>query len=219
MMADPSSCFEHFQQALVFICSSSWPKIHIVEEQKAFQIQHGEKYIQLKNYADQLEAELRETKTKMQVLTTSNDELREAYKEKSRKCRNWEKMCKSLKSQPSIRGQGSPTRSTMGGMGMQQQDDNNITIPTTQFTRPSMRPMARSYGVDGSSSSMRNPMGNMGRAESPRTIQRPNEEFLVLLFNHWEVKERGLYDRKLRQRYNKLLNELGFFLRGRLLSL
>jgi hypothetical protein len=47
------------------------------EEQKAFQVQHGEKYIQLKNYTDQLEAELRETKAKMQALTTSNDELRE----------------------------------------------------------------------------------------------------------------------------------------------
>lgn len=47
------------------------------EEQKAFQIQHGEKYIQLKNYTDQLEAELRETKSKMQALTNSNDELRE----------------------------------------------------------------------------------------------------------------------------------------------
>ncbi|KAG7396813.1 hypothetical protein PHYBOEH_001673 [Phytophthora boehmeriae] len=47
------------------------------DEQKAYQIQHGEKYIQLKNYTDQLEAELRETKAKMQTLTASNDELRE----------------------------------------------------------------------------------------------------------------------------------------------
>lgn len=47
------------------------------DEQKAFQAQHGEKYIQLKAYADQLEVELSETKSKMQAITTSNDELRE----------------------------------------------------------------------------------------------------------------------------------------------
>ena len=47
------------------------------EEQRTFQVQHGEKYIQLKTYTDQLEAELRETKSKMQALTGSNDELRE----------------------------------------------------------------------------------------------------------------------------------------------
>lgn len=47
------------------------------EEQNAFQMQHGEKYIQLKNYTDQLEAELREIKPKLQTLTTSNEELRE----------------------------------------------------------------------------------------------------------------------------------------------
>lgn len=40
-------------------------------------MQHGEKYIQLKNYTDQLEAELREIKPKLQTLTTSNEELRE----------------------------------------------------------------------------------------------------------------------------------------------
>lgn len=48
-----------------------------MEEHKAFQSQHGEKYIQLKSYTDQIEAELREVKAKMQNLTTSNDELRE----------------------------------------------------------------------------------------------------------------------------------------------
>jgi hypothetical protein len=48
-----------------------------VEEQKAFQAQHGEKYIQLKNYADQLEAELRDSKSKVQSLSSSNEELRE----------------------------------------------------------------------------------------------------------------------------------------------
>lgn len=48
-----------------------------MEEQKTFQSQHGEKYIQLKTYTDQIEAELREVKAKMQNLTTSNDELRE----------------------------------------------------------------------------------------------------------------------------------------------
>ncbi|EGZ26231.1 hypothetical protein PHYSODRAFT_484616, partial [Phytophthora sojae] len=121
-----------------------------------FQIQHGEKYIQLKNYTDQLEAELRETKSKMQALTTSNDELRE---------------CKTLKAQPSARQFPSPTRSTMG---MPQQDGGTLVTQASQFSRPSMRPIARPYAVDGSSSSMRNPMGNMGRPETPRTIQRPN---------------------------------------------
>ncbi|KAF1790713.1 Zinc finger, RING-type, conserved site [Phytophthora cactorum] len=94
---------------------------------------HGEKYIQLKNYTDQLEAELRETKSKMQALTTSNDELREAYKEKSRKCRNWEKMCKTLKAQPSTRQFPSPTRSTMGGIGMQHQDGGALVTQASQF--------------------------------------------------------------------------------------
>ncbi|KAJ8518657.1 hypothetical protein ON010_g18180 [Phytophthora cinnamomi] len=141
------------------------------EEQKTFQIQHGEKYIQLKNYTDQLEAELRETKAKMQALTTSNDELREAYKEKSRKCRNWEKMCKTLKAQPSARQFPSPTRSTMG---MPQQEGSALVTQASQFSRPSMRPMVRPYAVDGSSSSMRNPMASMGRPETPRAIQRPN---------------------------------------------
>ncbi|KAG6612625.1 cyclin b1 interacting protein 1 [Phytophthora cinnamomi] len=207
MMADPSSCFEHFQQALDFIlfqlAQDSYrqvsammlrmtmegakykdllvvlPKISSqeeirrqqAEEQKTFQIQHGEKYIQLKNYTDQLEAELRETKAKMQALTTSNDELREAYKEKSRKCRNWEKMCKTLKAQPSARQFPSPTRSTMG---MPQQEGSALVTQASQFSRPSMRPMVRPYAVDGSSSSMRNPMASMGRPETPRAIQRPN---------------------------------------------
>ncbi|KAF4146918.1 zinc-RING finger domain [Phytophthora infestans] len=144
------------------------------EEQKAFQIQHGEKYIQLKNYTDQLEAELRETKSKMQALTTSNDELREAYKEKSRKCRNWEKMCKTLKAQPSTRQFPSPTRSTMGGISMQQQDGGALVTQANQFNRPSMRSMGRAYAVDASTSSMRNSMANMGGPETPRTIQRPN---------------------------------------------
>ncbi|KAE9098933.1 hypothetical protein PF010_g15369 [Phytophthora fragariae] len=134
MMADPSSCFEHFQQALDFIlfqlAQDSYSRQEEIrrqqsEEQKTFQIQHGEKYIQLKNYTDQLEAELRETKSKMQALTTSNDELREAYKEKSRKCRNWEKMCKTLKSQPNARQFPSPTRSTMG---MPQQEGGTLLI-------------------------------------------------------------------------------------------
>ncbi|KAE9001381.1 hypothetical protein PR002_g17929 [Phytophthora rubi] len=194
MMADPSSCFEHFQQALgnvasvqmfrnivdmctnavinkILSCRQEEIRRQQSEEQKTFQIQHGEKYIQLKNYTDQLEAELRETKSKMQALTTSNDELREAYKEKSRKCRNWEKMCKTLKSQPNARQFPSPTRSTMG---MPQQEGGTLVTQASQFSRPSMRPMARTYAVDGSSSSMRNPMANMGRPETPRAIQRPN---------------------------------------------
>ncbi|KAF4037101.1 zinc-RING finger domain [Phytophthora infestans] len=186
MMADPSSCFEHFQQALDFIlfqlAQDSFRQVRVMEEirrqqaeeQKAFQIQHGEKYIQLKNYTDQLEAELRETKSKMQALTTSNDELREAYKEKSRKCRNWEKMCKTLKAQPSTRQFPSPTRSTMGGISMQQQDGGALVTQANQFNRPSMRSMGRAYAVDASTSSMRNSMANMGGPETPRTIQRPN---------------------------------------------
>ncbi|CAH0494029.1 unnamed protein product [Peronospora farinosa] len=174
MMADPSSCFEHFQQALV----SASPRFvqeeirrQQAEEQKAFQIQHGEKYIQLKSYTDQLEAELRETKSKMQTLTNSNDELREAYKEKSRKCRNWEKMCKTLKAQPGARQFPSPTRSTMG---MMHQEGGTLVSQASQFNRPAMRPMGRSYAVDTSSSSTRNPMASMGGQETPRMIQRPN---------------------------------------------
>ncbi|KAK1932590.1 hypothetical protein P3T76_012174 [Phytophthora citrophthora] len=154
------------------------------EEQKAFQIQHGEKYIQLKNYTDQLEAELRETKTKMQALTTSNEELREAYKEKSRKCRNWEKMASfrllylegallSDSSQPSVRQFPSPTRSTMAPMHMQQQEEPHIA-QASQFSRPSMRPLARPYPGETPNPSMRNTMLSMGRPKTPRQTQRPN---------------------------------------------
>lgn len=59
---------------LVVTADLTQPK---VEEQKEFQAQHGEKYIQLKNYADQLEAELQDAKARVQGLTTSNEELRE----------------------------------------------------------------------------------------------------------------------------------------------
>ncbi|KAI9999108.1 hypothetical protein PInf_003794 [Phytophthora infestans] len=165
---------EHFQQALDFIlfiylqfqlAQDSFRQVREeirrqqAEEQKAFQIQHGEKYIQLKNYTDQLEAELRETKSKMQALTTSNDELRE---------------CKTLKAQPSTRQFPSPTRSTMGGISMQQQDGGALVTQANQFNRPSMRSMGRAYAVDASTTSMRNSMANMGGPETPRTIQRPN---------------------------------------------
>ncbi|CEG40684.1 cyclin b1 interacting protein 1 [Plasmopara halstedii] len=182
MMADPSSCFEHFQHALDFVlfqlAQDSFRQEEIrrqqADEQKAFKIQHGEKYIQLKTYTDQLEAELRETKSKMQALTASNDELREAYKEKSRKCRNWEKMCKTLKAHPSARQFPSPTRSTMEGMGMQQQNGASLVTQTSQFNRPSLRPTARSYAVNAPAPSMRNSMANMERLESPRVSQRSN---------------------------------------------
>ena len=49
----------------------------VVEDQKNFEAQHGEKYIQLKNYTDQIEAELGEIRSKMESLTSSNEELRE----------------------------------------------------------------------------------------------------------------------------------------------
>ncbi|GMF32090.1 unnamed protein product [Phytophthora lilii] len=92
----------------------------------------------------------------MQALTTSNDELRE---------------CKTLKAQPSSRPFPSPTRSTMG---MPQQDSGALIAQANQFNRPAIRSMARPYAVDASSSSMRIPMANMGRPETPRAIQRPN---------------------------------------------
>ncbi|CAI5740067.1 unnamed protein product [Hyaloperonospora brassicae] len=187
MMADPSSCFEHFQQALVPAGSrlvQEEVRRQQAEEQRAFQVQHGEKYIQLKTYTDQLEAELRETKSKMQALKGSNDELREAYKEKSRKCRNWEKMCKTLKSQSGSRQFPSPTRSTMG---MLHQEGGPLVSQASQFSRPSMRPTARPYAGDAPSSSMRNPMGNMGISEAPRAIQRPN----VGMFDHFARPQIG----------------------------
>ncbi|KAI9923088.1 hypothetical protein PsorP6_000295 [Peronosclerospora sorghi] len=77
MMADPSSCFGTAIFLMLFVSQQEEIRRQQAEEQKNFQTQHGEKYIQLKNYTDQLEAELRETKSKMQALTTSNDELRE----------------------------------------------------------------------------------------------------------------------------------------------
>ncbi|KAF0685663.1 Aste57867_22499 [Aphanomyces stellatus] len=85
MLADPSSC--------------------LVEEHKGYQQQHGERYLQMKSYTEKLEEELQEFKNKVSTLTTSNDDLREAYKDKSRKCRNWEKMVKALKSQNQPPGQ------------------------------------------------------------------------------------------------------------------
>ncbi|RHY04237.1 hypothetical protein DYB34_003769, partial [Aphanomyces astaci] len=59
----------------------------------------------MKSYTEKLEEELQEFKNKVTTLTTSNDDLREAYKDKSRKCRNWEKMVKALKSQNQGPGQ------------------------------------------------------------------------------------------------------------------
>ncbi|TDH73600.1 hypothetical protein CCR75_008454 [Bremia lactucae] len=144
------------------------------EEQKAFQVQHGEKYIQLKNYTDQLEAELRETKSKMQTLTTSNDELREAYKEKSRKCRNWEKMCKTLKGQRNARQFSSPPRSTIEGAGVGQHNGGALIPKATHFSRPSMRPLAKNNAIDASSPSMRISMANSNRLGTPHLSQRPN---------------------------------------------
>ncbi|RMX66180.1 hypothetical protein DD238_001229 [Peronospora effusa] len=172
------------------------------EEQKAFQIQHGEKYIQLKSYTDQLEAELRETKSKMQTLTNSNDELREVSSHSTRSChaialkcslydyrhtrksqenagtgKKWTRdsiyiyQCKTLKAQPGARQFPSPTRSTMG---MMHQEGGTLVSQASQFNRPAMRPMGRSYAVDTSSSSTRNPMTSMGGQETPRIIQRPN---------------------------------------------
>jgi hypothetical protein len=59
-------------------------------------------------------------------------------------------------------------------MGMPQQDGGALVAQASQFSRPSMRPIARPYAVDGSSSSLRNPMQNIGEHDTPRGIQRPN---------------------------------------------
>ena len=59
-------------------------------------------------------------------------------------------------------------------MGMMHQEGSTFVTQASQFSRPAMRPMGRSYAVDTSSSSMRNPMASMGGQETPRIIQRPN---------------------------------------------
>ena len=92
--------------------------------------------------------------------------------------------CKTLKSQSGSRQFPSPTRSTMG---MLHQEGGPLVSQASQFSRPSMRPTARPYAGDAPSSSMRNPMGNMGISETPRTIQRPN----VGMFDHFARPQIG----------------------------
>ncbi|KAF0733048.1 hypothetical protein Ae201684_009872 [Aphanomyces euteiches] len=77
----------------------------LIEEHNGYQQQHGERYLQMKSYTEKLEEELQEFKNKVATLSASNEELKEAYKDKSRKCRNWEKMVKSLKAQNQGPGQ------------------------------------------------------------------------------------------------------------------
>ncbi|KAL0591672.1 hypothetical protein ABG067_000814 [Albugo candida] len=150
----------------------------VVEDQKNFEAQHGEKYIQLKNYTDQIEAELGEIRSKMESLTSSNEELREAYREKARKCRNWEKMCKALKAQHTTRGAPSPSSSS-ASMGHTIRPESNAygTLPA-QFARSISRPL--SYTSEKSPGMLLRPqVAPLRRPETPNIVrQRPNRPIL-----------------------------------------
>ncbi|OQR87679.1 hypothetical protein ACHHYP_08177 [Achlya hypogyna] len=63
-----------------------------VEEHKAYQQQHGQRYLQLKSYTEKLEEELIEFKNKLATTNSALEEARESYKDKSRICRNYEKV-------------------------------------------------------------------------------------------------------------------------------
>lgn len=69
------------------------------EEMKSYQSKYTDRYMQLKAHSDKVEAEVAECRTKISSLKTSNEELRHAFKEKSRKARNWEKLYKAARSQ------------------------------------------------------------------------------------------------------------------------
>lgn len=69
------------------------------EEMKSHQAKYTDRYMQLKAHLDKVEAEVAECRTKISTLKTSNEELRHAFKEKSRKARNWEKLYKAARSQ------------------------------------------------------------------------------------------------------------------------
>ncbi len=59
---------------------------------KACQTQYGERYMKVKSYADELEVELEEVRQSAESLRVSHNELQEAFKERTRKARNWEKL-------------------------------------------------------------------------------------------------------------------------------
>ncbi|KAI9923091.1 hypothetical protein PsorP6_000296 [Peronosclerospora sorghi] len=80
--------------------------------------------------------------------------------------------CKTLKSQSGAQQFTSPTQSSMGMP--QHQQGAAIVTQASHFSRPSMRPMAAPYAVDTSCSSVRNPMANIGRPETPRMVRRPS---------------------------------------------
>lgn len=95
----------------------------------------------------------------MQALTASNCELQEAYKEKSRKCRNWEKMCKALKAQPQAvhRQYPSPSGSTA-----------SVSIMNASMHAPSHQGHTASH--QGSTIGVASPFGRM----IARPVMRPS---------------------------------------------
>ena len=58
----------------LFCCSDIG---HVVEEHKEYEIKHGERFMQMKSYADKVEKEVQELKAKAALLSHSNEELKE----------------------------------------------------------------------------------------------------------------------------------------------
>ena len=69
------------------------------DEFKEYQTTYGERYVKVKTYAENLESELEDCRRNISALTTSHEELQEAFKERTRKARNWEKLYKTAKAQ------------------------------------------------------------------------------------------------------------------------
>nr|CCA20431.1 AlNc14C94G5794 [Albugo laibachii Nc14] len=114
----------------------------------------------------------------MESLTSSNEELREAYREKARKCRNWEKMFKALKAQHTTRGAPSPTSSS-ASMNQSMRPESNAfgTLPA-QFAHSISRPL--SYTSEKSPGMLLRPqVASLRRPETPNAVrQRPNRPIL-----------------------------------------
>ncbi|DBA04688.1 TPA: hypothetical protein N0F65_012271 [Lagenidium giganteum] len=162
MIADPTSCFgtilyAYFHHIVLMYINSH--KTRYAEEQKTFQIQHGEKYIQLKAYTDQLEAELRETKTKMDAVSTTNEELRE---------------CKALKSQTSLKQYPSPAGSASSATAVTALTANPGLAPPPQFSRSISRPVMRTAPQSAHHTvAISRPKMHISRPETPGMLRRP----------------------------------------------
>ncbi|KAF1317088.1 hypothetical protein FI667_g15007, partial [Globisporangium splendens] len=161
MIADPSACFGKKKPQISIARCSSTDTVHLLHRTLPTIADINLRKTYTGTVLNQIEAELREIKSKMQSLTTSNEELREAYKEKSRKCRNWEKMYKALKGQSANRQYPSPGSTVSAAPPMMRSENNREGQSPAFAARPLVRPYISS------SQMMRPQLSSMPRPESP----------------------------------------------------